>query len=301
MRPESEALGGSWPMQEHGYGSHPEQFGQLRTPPAGSAPVPVVVLVHGGYWRSRWRLDLMEPLAADLARRGIASWNIEYRRPDRHGWDATTADVEAAVRHLDRLAERFPVDLARVILVGHSAGGQLAVRASADLLADSVPPDAVPAGAVPADAVPADAVPADAVPADAVPADAVPADAGVVRPAVVVSLAGVLDLAEAQRRGLSDGAVAAALGGSASAQPDVYAAASPLRRLPLGIPQVIVTAQDDSAVPNDLSDRYVAAARAAGDPVTAVHGDGDHFTLIDPASRLWADTCQQMLAALDNS
>jgi hypothetical protein len=127
------------------------------------------------------------------------------------------------------------------------------------------------------------------------------ADAGVVRPAVVVSLAGVLDLAEAQRRGLSDGAVAAALGRSAAELPDVYAAASPLERLPLGIPQVIVTAQDDSAVPNDLSDRYVAAARAAGDPVTAVHGDGDHFTLIDPASRLWADTCQQILAALDNS
>jgi acetyl esterase/lipase len=286
MRPESEALGGSWPMQEHGYGSHPEQFGQLRTPPAGSAPVPVVVLVHGGYWRSRWRLDLMEPLAADLARRGIASWNIEYRRPDGHGWDATTADVEAAVRHLDRLAGRYPVDLARVILVGHSAGGQLAVRVAADLLAD---------------AVLADAVLADAVPADSVLADSVPANAGVVRPAVVVSLAGVLDLAEAQRRGLSDGAVAAALGRSAVELPDVYAAASPLQRLPLGIPQVIVTARDDSAVPNDLSDRYVAAARAAGDPVTAVHGDGDHFTLIDPASRLWADTCQPMLGALDNS
>src|SRR5580700_2747410 len=175
MRPESEALGGSWPMQEHGYGTHPEQFGQLRTPPAGSAPVPVVVLVHGGYWRSRWRLDLMEPLAADLARRGIASWNIEYRRPDRHGWDATTTDVEAAVRYLDRLAGRFPVDLARLILAGHSAGGQLAARVAADLLAD----------------------------------------AGGVRPAVVVSLAGVLDLAEAQRRDLGGGAVAAALGGTA--------------------------------------------------------------------------------------
>jgi acetyl esterase/lipase len=276
MRPESAAPGGPWPVQTLSYGTHPEQFGQLRTPPAGSAPVPVVVLVHGGYWRSRWRLDLMEPLAADLARRGIASWNIEYRRPDRHGWDATTADVEAAVRHLDRLAGRYPVDLARVILVGHSAGGQLAVRVAADLLAD-------------------------AVLADAVLADAVPANAGLVRPAVVVSLAGVLDLAEAQRRGLSDGAVAAALGRSAVELPDVYAAASPLQRLPLGIPQVIVTARDDSAVPNDLSDRYVAAARAAGDPVTAVHGDGDHFTLIDPASRLWADTCQQMLGALDNS
>ncbi|MGH3193212.1 MAG: alpha/beta hydrolase [Streptosporangiaceae bacterium] len=266
MRRKSGASGSSWPVQAYSYGGHPEQFGQLRTPPAGSAPVPVVVLVHGGYWRSRWRLDLMEPLAADLARRGIASSNIEYRRPDRHDWDATTSDVEAAVRYLNQLAESFPIDLTRLILVGHSAGGQLAVRVAADLLADTLL-----------------------------------ANTGTVRPAVVVSLAGVLDLAEAQRRGLSNGAVAAALGGTAAELPGVYAAASPLQRLPLGIPQVIVTAQDDSAVPNDLSDRYAAAARAAGDPIRAVHGDGDHFTLIDPGSRLWADTCQQMLAALGNS
>jgi acetyl esterase/lipase len=285
MRPESAAPGGPWPVQTLSYGAHPEQFGQLRTPPAGSAPGPVVVLVHGGYWRSRWRLDLMDPLAADLAARRIASWNIEYRRPDRHGWAATTADVEASVRYLDQLAERSPLDPTRLILVGHSAGGQLAARVAADLLADA----------------PADAVLADAVLADAVLADAVLANARVVRPAVVVSLAGVLDLVEAQRRGLSSNAVAAALGGTAAELPDVYAAASPLLRLPLGIPQVIVTAQDDTAVPNDISDRYAAAARAAGDPITAIHGTGDHFTLIDPASPLWADTCQQMLAALGNS
>jgi acetyl esterase/lipase len=275
MRPEFLAPGSPWPVQTLSYGSDPEQFGQLRTPPAGSVPVSVVILVHGGYWRSRWRLDLMDPLAADLARHGIASWNIEYRRPDRHGWDATTTDVEAAVRHLDRLAVRYPVDLARVILVGHSAGGQLAMRVAADLLTPVLP-------------------------AAAPPADALLADAGAVRPAVVVSLAGVLDLAEAQRRGLSDGAVAAALGGTSAELPDVYAAASPLQRLPLGIPQLIVTARNDTAVPNELSDRYAAAARAAGDPITAIQGEGDHFTLIDPASLLWTDTCLQMLAALDN-
>src|SRR5580658_9783363 len=105
MRPDSEASGSPWPVQTLSYGSHPEQFGQLRAPPAGSAPAPVVVLVHGGYWRSRWQLDLMDPLAA--------------------------------VRHLDRLAGQFPLDLARLIMVGHSAGGQLAARVAADLLADS--------------------------------------------------------------------------------------------------------------------------------------------------------------------
>lgn len=240
------------------YGRHPEQFGQLHVPPANPGPAPVAVLLHGGFWLSRWKLDLMEPLAADLAHQGLASWNIEYRRADQHGWDATTADVDSAVRYLDCLAGRCPVDLARLVLIGHSAGGQLAVRVAADLLAST----------------------------------------GVVRPRAVVSLAGVLNLVEAQRRDLGDGAVAAALGGNATELPGVYAAASPLRRVPLGIWQVIVTARDDSADLNDLNSRYVAAARAAGDNVTAIEGDGDHFTLIDPASHVWADTREQILAAV---
>jgi acetyl esterase/lipase len=82
-------------VSTHGYVTHHEQFGQLQVPAAGSEPVPVVVLLHGGFWLSRWNLDLMDPLAADLAQRGMASWNLEYRRADRHVRDTTTADVEA--------------------------------------------------------------------------------------------------------------------------------------------------------------------------------------------------------------
>lgn len=249
---------GRWPVHALGYGSHGEQFGQLRVPAAGSAAVPVVILLHGGFWRSRWTLDLMEPLAADLQRRTIASWNVEYRRADRHGWDATTADVDTAVRYLARLARQFPIDLASVAIVGHSAGGQLAARVAADLLTDQA----------------------------------------AVHPAAVVSLAGILDLVQAQRRHLGDGAVAAALGGDPATLPQVYAAASPLLRLPLAIPQIIVTARDDDPGVNDLSSRYAAAARAAGDHVTVIEGDGDHFTLIDPSSRVWADTCAQLLGSL---
>jgi acetyl esterase/lipase len=236
------------------YGRDADQFGELRMPAPDAAPPAVAVLVHGGYWRSRWQLDLMDALAIDLQRRGFASWNIEYRRPDRHGWDATAADVDAAVRHLDTLAGRFPVDLARLVLIGHSAGGQLAARAAADLVVSSAGP----------------------------------------RPAVLVSLAGVLDLAEAHRRHLGDGAVAAALGGSPADRPDVYRAASPSARVPLGIGQVIVTVRGDDPGLNEVSDRYVAAARAAGDRVTVIEGDGDHFTLIDPASRVWADTMDRV-------
>ncbi len=257
-KPQGTSSASPWPVETISYGTHREQFGELRVPPADSRPAPVAVLLHGGFWRSRWKLDLMEPMADDLARRGMASWNVEYRRADRHGWDATTADVEAAVRHLAQVAGRHPVDLSRLVLIGHSAGGQLAARVAADSLAAAV------------------------------------------RPAALVSLAGILDLAEAQLRSLGDGAVAAALGGSPAERAEAYSASSPLRRLPLGIPQVIVTARGDSPDINDLSRRYAAAAQAAGDELTVIHGDGDHFTLIDPRSRVWADTYRQTLAALGN-
>lgn len=260
MSPQHASSTSGWPAHTLSYGRHPEQFGQLRVPSAGFAPAPVAVLLHGGFWRSRWKLDLMDPLADDLVRRGIASWNVEYRRADRHGWEATTADVEAAVQHLGQVAAQFPVDLSRLVLIGHSAGGQLAARLAADLVGD----------------------------------------AAAAQPAAVVSLAGILDLAEAQRRNVGDGAVAAAVGGSPAELTVAYVASSPLHRLPLGIPQVIVTARDDSPDINDLSRRYAAAAQAAGDDVTVIHGDGDHFTLIDPDSRIWAEACRQMLAALSN-
>jgi acetyl esterase/lipase len=116
------------PAHRIGYGPHPDQWAELRLPTAQRPPV--AVLVHGGYWRSVWAADLMDALAIDLAGRGFAAWNVEYRRPDAHGWDATTADV---ARGLEALADvDFPLDLDRVAVIGHSAGGQLSMRAAAD-------------------------------------------------------------------------------------------------------------------------------------------------------------------------
>lgn len=248
----------SWPSHRVAYGEHAEQFGELWLPDTTTTGVPAVVLVHGGYWRSRWQLDLMDALAVDLARRGVASWNIEYRRPDRHGWAATVADVTAAVRYVAELAGSYPVDPGRVGVVGHSAGGQLGPRVTADLVA---------AGAA-------------------------------VRPSVVVVQAGVVDLVEAQRRDLGEGAVKNALGGTYEEEPETYATSSPLLRLPIGAHQVVVTAQSDSPDLNEMNLRYAAAARDAGDQVTTVHGDGDHFTLIDPRSQLWADTATALTTRL---
>jgi acetyl esterase/lipase len=105
---------------EHRYGAHPEQWAELRLP-EGSEPRGVAVLLHGGFWRARYTLALMRAIATDLARRGWATWNAEYRRVDAGGGvPETLDDVAAAVRAL-------PVAGSRVVAIGHSAGGQLAL------------------------------------------------------------------------------------------------------------------------------------------------------------------------------
>jgi acetyl esterase/lipase len=92
----------------------------------------VAVLVHGGFWRARYGLDLEHALAADLVARGWTVWNVEYRRlGDGGGWPATYDDVRAAISAL-------PVEASRVVAIGHSAGGHLAVRAAADVRLDAV-------------------------------------------------------------------------------------------------------------------------------------------------------------------
>jgi acetyl esterase/lipase len=110
------------------YGSQPDHVANLHLP-SGQAPFAAVVLLHGGFWRDRWDRTLMTPLAIDLAWRGYAAWNVEYRRvgQDGGGWPGTLEDVEAAV---ERLADEPEVDAESVVLVGHSAGGQLALWAS---------------------------------------------------------------------------------------------------------------------------------------------------------------------------
>jgi acetyl esterase/lipase len=242
-----------WPVVTVAYGDDPDQYVHLRTPATVGANTPVAVLLHGGFWRSKWELDLMDALGVDLARRGFASWNVEYRRPGRHGWAATVADVAASLTPLPDLAREHGLDLDRLVVFGHSAGGQLAARLAADSSDEG-------------------------------------ASGRSVRAALVVYLAGVLDLVETQRRDLGDGAVQAALGTDPERGAAEYAASSPLSLLPLRTAQLVVTGRDDSADLNEMSRRYAAAARAAGDAVAVLEGHGDHFTLIDPASAVWHDT-----------
>ena len=109
------------------YGEHPSQYGILRLP-EGTGPFPVAVMIHGGNWQMMYGLECIELAAQDLAKRGLATWNIEYRRVGERGggWPGTFVDAAAAVRFLRPLAKKYPLDLKRVVLLGHSAGGQLA-------------------------------------------------------------------------------------------------------------------------------------------------------------------------------
>ncbi|MFF5181912.1 alpha/beta hydrolase [Micromonospora sp. NPDC000316] len=240
------------PATRIAYGPHPDQWGDLRLPPSPSTDAaPVAVLLHGGFWRSAWGADLMDAVAVDLAGRGYASWNLEYRRPDRHGWDATTDDVAAGVAALRDLSGDRPVDAERVVILGHSAGGQLAARLAADLAAAERAPVSV---------------------------------------ALVVSLAGVLDLTEGERRNLGDGAVADALGGSPTTAGRRYAESDPMLRLPLGVPALLVQGTDDSLDLVDTNRRYARAARDAGDDVQHLEQPGDHFAVIDPDAAIWQAT-----------
>ena len=133
------------------YGEAPEQFGDLYLPETspGDGSFPVVVLIHGGFWRAQYGLDLMVPLAEDLTTRGFAVWNIEYRRVGQQGggYPGTLDDVAAAVEELTAFAGDHRLDLDRVGIVGHSAGGHLALWSSGAGL-DVVPVVGVGQGAV---------------------------------------------------------------------------------------------------------------------------------------------------------
>lgn len=229
------------------YGQHPRQVADLHKPPEAGAH-PVVVVLHGGYWQPPYTRLIMRPLCLDLVRRGYAALNVEYRRLGNEGggWPQTFEDVAAAIDHLGRLADAS-LDLARVTLLGHSAGGQLALWAAGR--------EGLPAGAVGA--------------------------APVVRAQRVLALAAVTDLGTAGR------AAHELLGGGPAQVPERWAQADPMRRIPLGVPVRLVHAVGDETVSIERSRAYVAAARAAGGDASLVEAPGGHRDPIDPGSRAW--------------
>lgn len=256
----------------HPYGDHPAQFLELSLP-VGDGPAPVVVVLHGGFWRARYGIELARPLAADLSARGWAAVAVEYRRVGAGGgWPQTLQDVASALDLLPDLpgAHRL-LDSSGVTVVGHSAGGHLAAWAAGRGL--------LPVGA--------------------------PGAGPRVRVAAAVLQAGVLDLVRADAQQLGSGAVAEFLGGGPDAVPDRYATADPVQLLPTGAALLCVHGTADATVPIEQSERFAAAATAAGDRVEVIAVPGDHRVVIDVAGLAWRHTVDWLQArrsaALDST
>lgn len=256
------------------YGDDPSQWGELFLPglSGGAAHRGVVVVIHGGYWRSKYGAGLGEPLALDLAGHGFAAWNLEYRRAGNGGgWPFTFQDILAGIDKLAHLAGTHALDLGKVVALGHSAGGHLAVWAAGrDRLGQL---------------------------GLAAQHGEVGANPGGVRLTGVVSQSGVLHLAEAEKLNLSDGAVANLLGGPSSDFPGRYTYADPVSALPLSVPVYAVHAADDADVPLSMSASYVEAAESGPVPAQLVMVPGDHFALIDPSTEAYAK-CRELVAEL---
>ncbi len=115
------------------YGPDPLHFADLRLP-SGPGPHPVVIVIHGGFWRAKFGLEYAGHMCEALRAPGAATWNLEYRRMghDGGGWPGTCEDVVAGARQLAELSSRYSLDLRRVAAMGHSAGGHLALWLAAE-------------------------------------------------------------------------------------------------------------------------------------------------------------------------
>lgn len=246
-------------MESIAYGPGPNQVGDLYLPAAHRAPL--VCLLHGGFWRMPYGRDQLHPMAQDLQEAGLAVWNLGYRRvgPGGSPWPDTLLDVEAALTHLPALQQAQPlIDLDRLCFLGHSAGGQLAFWAASKIQRLPRP----------------------------------------YRPAGVLGLAPLLDLAAAAAANLGNGAVQQFLGGSPTTVPERYQATSPSALLPLRVRQWVLHGEADTVVPPAHSEAYVAQAIAAGDEVIYVPlPHTDHMALIDPGSSAFQVVRSRLLAA----
>ena len=236
---------------EH-YGDDPRQFGEWFVPDTDGAPL--VMLIHGGYFRPVWRLDLEEATALDLSSHGFAVWSLEYRTYE-HPWPSTLLDVAAAIDHGLARAQHHGVDSTRRALVGHSAGGGLAAWATSRR---------------------------------GLPADAPGADPTAPTFDLVVLHAPIAALVKASHEHLGDGAIDTFMGGRPEDVPDRYAATDLCALMPdQGGRRVLLHGDADVDVPLSQSETYLVHLINHGvdAELTVIPGD-THYEILDPATRV---------------
>jgi acetyl esterase/lipase len=226
------------PDHDLAYSDDPAQHAALWLP-RGDGGGPLVIALHRGYWRGENDLQHLHHLCRALRdEAGAAVVSLEYRRLGMGGIDAMLDDVTAGIAWARRLADTFPIAAGAPVVLGHSAGGQLALWAAAEGLARAV-----------------------------------------------IALAPISDLRLGASLRLDRGIITELLtsGGSGDAH-EVCTQASPIERLPLGVPTILIHGDADRGVPVAMSEGYARRARALGDDVTLQVLPGvSHLALIDPA------------------
>lgn len=258
----------AYPYQTYSYGNLDSQIGDLMLP-AGKGPYPVVMLIHGGFWRDGYYRDSFHGIAADLAKRGIAVWNIEYRRVGESGggFPESHQDVLEALNYLKHLASDFPLDLKQVAVVGHSAGGYLSAWAS------SLPQPPL---------------------AEIMPAPQVP-----VR--LSISLAGVTDLDEAHKHGGGEQAATNFL--KSAAENEMLRQQLSVGYLTFATDMELLLAHGalDSYVPVELSELTCQILLERGVSVELlVFPDADHNEFVDPNTPEWQAIAARIEGVINN-
>ncbi len=235
------------------YGKDPNQFGELRLP-AGKGPHPVVIVIHGGCWLAEYDLRQIGPLAAHITRLGYATWSLEYRRVGNPGggWPGTFTDIADGIDFLRDLAPTHDLDLQRVIAIGHSAGGHLALWAAAR---------------------------------SKLPEDSALYRVDTLSLQGVIALAGVGDLTDLETQKGCGQASQSLMGGAPSEFPERYAQGSPQQLLPFQVPQILIHGRQDPIIALTASQNFYARARASGDPCRlVVLPNAGHFEPVIPSS-----------------
>jgi len=264
------ALDGPAPTRHVAYGDAPSQFAELFLP-AGAGPFPLVALIHGGCWtRAFGGIAQMRNMAGALVAQGVAVWNIEYRRYDEEGggYPGMYRDVATAMDGLRALAPQHGLDLARVVLVGHSAGGHLAQwaasrarlpRSSALYVAEALPVRAV------------------------------------------ISLGGLADLRNeaALIKRSCEREMAQLAGVASAARPDIFSDTSPAELLPCGVRTVLIHGEFDDISPLRAGRDYARRAQAAGDQAEVVVLPGaSHYDEVAASSPSWTTVSAHIRQAL---